>query len=260
MMNKRTALIGGSSAGIGKAIATGLLEKGLNVIITGRSSKLESTKLELQAKYPSSSVHAFATDYSSADDIQQLIASLEASGLLPDVLVLNSGGPRPGTFEDISIDDWDAAFQQQFRSSIMLMKAFLPAMKKKQWGRIINISSSIAIEPTPGMILSASYRAMLVNALKSTSLLVAKDGITINTLCPGAVMTDRLTSLFQQQADNAGKSLEEIIKNVAATIPAQRIASPEDFAHMAVFLAGEEANYVTGTVIPVDGGLVKKSF
>ncbi|MCW3102563.1 MAG: hypothetical protein JWO09_1003 [Bacteroidetes bacterium] len=260
MMNKRIALIGGSSAGIGRAIANGLLEKGLNVIITGRSARLESTKLELQAKFPSSSVYAFATDYSSSEDISRLIASIEAAGLFPDVLVLNSGGPRPGTFDDISIEDWDAAFQQQFKSSIMLMKAFLPGMKKKQWGRIINISSSIAIEPTPGMILSASYRAMLVNALKSTSLLVAKDGITINTLCPGAVMTDRLTSLFQQQADTAGKSLEEIIKNVAATIPAQRIASPEDFAHMAVFLAAEEANYITGTVIPVDGGLVKKSF
>jgi 3-oxoacyl-[acyl-carrier protein] reductase len=110
------------------------------------------------------------------------------------------------------------------------------------------------------MILSASYRAMLINALKSTALQIAKDGITINTLCPGAVMTDRLISLFQAQAHTLDKSLEEIIKNVESTIPIQRIASPKDFAHLAIFLAGEEANYITGTVIPIDGGLVKKSF
>lgn len=259
-MSKRTALIGGSSAGIGKAIATGLLEKGLDVILIGRGSRLDQSKTELQEKFSSARVYAIPADYSSAQDVENLIGSVKKLGILPDVLVLNTGGPKPGTFEDVSLDDWDSNYQQQFKSSVMLMKAFIPEMKKKQWGRIINISSTIAIEPTPGMILSASYRAMLINALKSISLQVAKDGITINTLCPGAVMTDRLTGLFQQQADTAGKSLSEIIKNVAATLPIQRIASPADFAHMAVFLASEEANYITGTVIPIDGGLVKKSF
>lgn len=259
-MNKRTALIGGSSAGIGRAIAQGLLEKGFNVILIGRSSRLDQTKLELQSKFPGSIVNSFNADYSSVKDLQELISSIEKKDLFPDVLVLNSGGPKPGTFDDVSSEDWDAAFQQQFKSSVMLMKAFLPKMRQKQWGRIINISSTIAIEPTAGMILSASYRAMLINFLKSTSLLVAKDGITINTLCPGAVMTDRLTGLFQKQATDSGKSLDDIIKNVAATIPNQRIASPEDFAHMATFLATNEANYITGTVIPIDGGLVKKSF
>jgi 3-oxoacyl-[acyl-carrier protein] reductase len=257
-MTKRTALIGGSSAGI--AIAIGLLEKGMDVIIIGRGARLQQTQSELKSKFSSSEIYAFTTDYASEENINSLISSIEKLGVSPDILVLNTGGPKPGTFNDITLEDWNNSFQQQFKSSIMLMKALLPSMQKKQWGRIINISSTIAIEPTQGMLLSASFRAMLINALKSTSLLVAKDGITINTLCPGAVMTDRLTDLFQQQANNNGKSLDEIIKNVAATIPIQRIASPSDFAHMAVFLASEEANYITGTVIPIDGGLVKKSF
>lgn len=259
-MNKRTALIGGSSAGIGKGIAFGFLEKGMDVIIVGRGARLKDTQLELQSSFPDSKIHAIVTDYSSEDSVEGLIQSVEKLSIQPDVLVLNTGGPKPGTFKDVSLDEWDGAYQQQFRSSVMLMKAFLPAMIKKQWGRIINISSTIAIEPTVSMILSASYRAMLINALKSTSLQVAKDGITINTLCPGAVMTDRLTGLFQKQADDSNKSLDEVIKNVQSTIPIQRIASPKDFSHLAVFLAGEDANYITGTVIPVDGGLVKKSF
>jgi 3-oxoacyl-[acyl-carrier protein] reductase len=259
-MEKKIALIGGSSAGIGKAIATGLLEKGMEVIIVGRGARLNDTKLELQARFPSGKIHAIAADYASADSVNNLIKSVEKLSLRPDVLVLNTGGPKPGSFENVSLEDWDASYQQQFKSSVMLMKAFLPGMIRNQWGRIINISSTIAIEPTVSMILSASYRAMLINMLKSTSLQVAKDGITINTLCPGAVMTDRLTSLFQQQADSSGKTLEEIIKNAEMTIPVQRIASPGDFAQLAVFLSGQEANYITGTVIPVDGGLVKKSF
>jgi 3-oxoacyl-[acyl-carrier protein] reductase len=259
-MEKKTALIGGSSAGIGKAIAIGLLEKGMDVIIIGRSSRLNDTKLELQAQFPKAKIHAIIADYSSADSINSLIKSVKELGVDPHILVLNTGGPKPGSFEDVSLEEWDSAYQQQFKSSVMLMKAFLPSMIKKQWGRIINISSTIAIEPTVSMILSASYRAMLINALKSTALQIAKDGITINTLCPGAVMTDRLTSLFQKQADSLQKPLEEIIRNVETTIPIQRIASPKDFSHLAVFLAGEEANYITGTVIPVDGGLVKKSF
>ena len=259
-MNKKTALIGGSSAGIGKAIALGFLEKGIDVIITGRSSRINDTKLELQKQFPSASVHAITSDYSSADSIHNLILSIGNLSPSPDILVLNSGGPNPGTFEDISIEEWDINYQQQFKSSMMLLKAFVPAMQKKKWGRIINISSTIAIEPTPGMILSASFRAMLINALKATALHIAKDGITINTLCPGAVMTDRLISLFQKQADSTGKTLEEVINNVASTIPIQRIASPKDFSHLAVFLSSDESNYITGTVIPIDGGLVKKSF
>jgi 3-oxoacyl-[acyl-carrier protein] reductase len=259
-MDKRTALIGGSSAGIGKAIAHGLLKKGADVIITGRSARINDTKLEFRKEFPSAAIHAIPTDYSSAESINALISSVKALSLNPDILVLNSGGPNPGTFEDINLEDWDTNYQQQFKSSMMLLKAFVPGMQKKNWGRVINISSTIAVEPTAGMILSASFRAMLINALKSTSLQIAKNGITINTLCPGAVMTDRLISLFQKQADSTGKTLEEVISNVGTTIPIQRIASPEDFSHLAVFLASEEANYITGTVIPVDGGLVKKSF
>lgn len=259
-MAKKTALVGGSTAGIGKAIAQGFLEKGIDVILTGRTARLQETQAEFKKQFPGAGVHAIASDYSSATSVNELIEAVKKLSIQPSILVLNSGGPTPGTFEDVSIEDWDSHYQQQFKSSMMLMKAFIPDMKKNKWGRIISVSSTVAIEPTPGMILSASFRAMLINALKSTSIQLAKDGITINTICPGAVMTDRLTDLLQKQADNSGKKLEEVIANVGAGIPIQRIASPQDFSHLAVFLASNESNYITGTVIPIDGGLVKKSF
>lgn len=259
-MKKKTALVGGSSAGIGKAIAISFLEKGMDVIVIGRSSRLNDTKVELQKQFPSATIHAIVTDYSSADSVNNLIKSIEKLSIDPDILVLNTGGPKAGTFEDISLDDWDNAYQQQFKSSLMLLKAFIPGMQKKKWGRIINISSSVAIEPTVSMILSASYRAMLINALKATSIQVAMHGITINTLCPGNIMTERLISLFQQKANSTNKSLEEIIKNAEANIPMQRIGDAKEFAQLASFLAGEESSYITGNVIPIDGGLVKKSF
>jgi 3-oxoacyl-[acyl-carrier protein] reductase len=130
-MDNKIALIGGSSAGIGKAIAIGFLQKGMEVIIIGRGSRLNDTKLELQTKFPQGKIHAIITDYSSSDSVNDLISSIEKISLKPDVLVLNTGGPKSGSFEDISLEDWNIAYQQQFNSSIMLMKAFIPDMVEK---------------------------------------------------------------------------------------------------------------------------------
>jgi 3-oxoacyl-[acyl-carrier protein] reductase len=258
---KKLALVGGSSAGIGKAIAEGLLKKGCDVILTARDGdRLRACEAELRARWPDRKVFAFESDYASAPSVAKLIASVESGPGAPDILVLNSGGPKPGDFDVISLEDWDGAYQQQFKSSMTLLKAFMPAMRKKGWGRVVSVSSTVVVEPGAGMILSAGWRALLINALKSTSLTAAKDGVTVNTVCPGAVLTDRLTSLFKQQAKDASKSEADIVRTVSAGIPAGRIASPEEFAHTAVFLASEEASYVTGTVISVDGGLVRKGF
>ena len=256
----KLALVGGSSAGIGKAVAEGLLKSGMDVILTARDrERLGMTEAALKNKYTGRKVYAFASDYSSSKSVEDLILSINNGPGAPDVLVLNTGGPKAGTFDDISVEDWESAFQQQFKSSLMLLKAFLPGMRKKKWGRVINVSSTIAVEPTVGMILSAGYRAMLINAIKCAAHLAGKDGITMNTVCPGAVLTDRLLSLFKDQAKSSGKTEKEILEIAAKTIPLQRIASPEEFAHMTLFLASEDASFISGTVIPVDGGMVRKS-
>ena len=256
---RRLAFVGGSSAGIGKAIAEGLLRRGTDVILTARGAqRLAASRAELKRRFPKRKVAAVACDSSDAESVNNLVRALLPDSS-PDILVLNTGGPKAGTFDDIAPEDWDGAYQQQFKSSLVLMKAFLPAMRRRKWGRIISVSSTVALEPSVGMVLSASYRAMLINALKSTSLLVAKDGITLNTICPAAVLTDRMLSLLRESGKGSKKTEKELIAAAAAGLPIQRIASPAEFAQAAVFLAGDEASYITGTVLAVDGGATRKS-
>lgn len=256
---RRLALVGGSSAGIGKAVAEGLLARGVDVILTASGApRLAAARAELQKRFPKRKVSAVVCDFSDTAAVKGLIAKA-LSGPSPDILVLNTGGPKAGTFDDIAPEDWDGAYQQQFKTSLTLLKAFLPGMRRRKWGRVISVSSTVALEPSAGMILSAAYRAMLINALKSTSILVARDGVTINTVCPAAVLTDRMMSLLRKSSEGSKKTEKEIIAGAAAGLPIQRIASPAEFAQAAVFLAGEEASYITGTVLAVDGGATRKS-
>lgn len=257
-MNK-LALVGGSSAGIGAAIAEGLLGAGMDVVLTARGQeRLEAMRLRLQNAYPSSKVYAFASDSASAASVEKLIASVRALKRAVDVLVLNTGGPKPASFSELTAEDWDAAYQQLFRGNFLLVQAFVPEMASRGWGRVVSVSSTIMIEPTEKMVLSCGVRALLANALKALSLEVARKGVTVNTVCPGAVLTERLVSLIQKQSPD--KTAEQAAQETARTLPSGRIASPAEFSDVCVFLASEKAGYVNGTTIAVDGGLTRKSW
>lgn len=259
-MEKKFALIGGSSAGMGKAIADGLLAKGMDVILTARGEeRLEKTRGELQKKYPSEKILAFSSDFSSRESVEKFIKTVIQKAGYPDVLILNTGGPKPGPVLSLSVEDWDDAYQQQFGSFLMLVKTFVPEMQKKKWGRILNVNSLITLEPSPALSLSAGYRAMVINMLKSLSIETAKDNITVNVVCPGKILTERLVTLHRMKAGDMNKPLEDVVKELSADIPAGRVGTPEEFASLVCFLAGDEARYITGTVIPVDGSLRKGS-
>lgn len=256
---RKLAWVGGSSAGIGAAIAEGLLGAGMDVALTARGEKrLEETRKRLQAAYPSAQVHAFVSDSASSAGVDALVASIRGLKRPVDVLVLNTGGPKPASFTELSAKDWDEAYQQLFRSHQAMLQAFVPGMAERGWGRVINVSSTIMIEPTEKMALSCGVRALLANALKALSIEVARKGVTVNTVCPGAVLTERLVSLIRK--NSPGKSAEEAAADTARTLPIGRIASPAEFAELCVFLAGEKAGYINGTTIPIDGGLTKKSW
>ena len=258
-MAARLALVGGSSSGIGKAIAAGLLGDGVRVVLTARmGERLDRTCAELSATFGANLVTSIGADFALRDSIQQLIQEVQTKVGAPDILVLNGGGPRAGIFADLKLADWDVAYDQQLRSHLALLQAFLPRMRERNWGRVINVSSTQVIEPGEGMVLSAAWRAALVNTLKALARSEAPFGITLNTVCPGAVSTDRLLSLLAGKKENQGKSNEELLKIAAGNIPIGRVASSEEFANVAVFLASQAAAYVTGTVIPVDGGLVRR--
>ncbi len=258
-MAARLALVGGSSSGIGKAIAAGLLTSGHRVVLTARSGeKLERTHAELRAKFGAEFVKSIGADFGQRESVEHLIKEVQSTVGAPDILVLNTGGPRAGVFADLSLADWDAGYDQQLRSHLALLQAFLPSMRERGWGRVVSVSSTQVIEPGEGMVLSAAWRAALVNTLKALARSEAPFGITLNTICPAAVLTDRLRSLLVGKKENHGKSEEDVLKAAAGTIPIGRIASAEEFANVAVFLASPAASYVNGTVIPVDGGQVRR--
>jgi 3-oxoacyl-[acyl-carrier protein] reductase len=174
-----------------------------------------------------------------------------------DILVANAGGPPLGAFDQMSDEDWQAAFELTLLSTIRLIREVLPHMRKRRWGRIINIQSSSVKQPIDGLILSNGIRPGVVGLSKTLATELGKDNILINTVCPGRILTDRLQSGLRRRAQQAGKSLEEYLPTSAAEIPLARIGSPEEFANMVVFLASERASYVTGATIQVDGGLIR---
>lgn len=238
-INGRRALVMGASRGLGKAIAQALIAEAAVVAICARDSRrLEKTADELGA-------HAFATDLSkpgaSAALVSQVISRL---GQL-DVLVVNTGGPPPSNFADIDDEGWRSGFEALLMSCIGGIRASLPGMRARQWGRIIVVTSVAAREPIANLVLSSGLRAGLHGLVNALSKEVARDGITVNALMPGYTLTERLTDV----GTNLGQ--------VAQQIPAGRIGRPEEFAAAAAFISSERAGYITGQAIACDGGLLR---
>jgi 3-oxoacyl-[acyl-carrier protein] reductase len=256
----KTAIVCGASTGMGKASALGLAQQGVHVLLVSRSQeKLDAAKAEIEGA-ADTNVITLAGDVSAAATAQQAVEmALGAWGHI-DILVNNTGGPPPGSFLEKSDSDWDAALDLNLKSAIRFSTAAAPHMIKQSWGRIINITSTLAKEPTSPMVLSATSRAAVSAYSKSISSELAPHGVTVNTLCPGGVLTDRLHSLLESAAESQSKSYQEVLENSQALIPIGRFADPEEFADALVFFASERARYLTGVTLMVDGGLTKGVF
>ena len=256
----RCALITGASKGIGKAIALGLAAEGVNVCIVSRDEeKLERTAREIQEK---TAVKVFwkAGDVSKSNQLKFIFDhALEHLGKI-DILLNNAGGPKAGGLLNLTESDWDSAIDQNLRSAIRLTSLALPGMIERNWGRVITITSTVAKEPSPTMILSATTRAGVTAFTKALSGDVAPHNITVNTVCPGGVLTDRLHQLLEARAKSEGIPFEKLLQENQKIIPSARYASPEEIADYVVFLSSERGRYITGTALCVDGGLSKGLF
>ena len=177
-----------------------------------------------------------------------------------DILINNAGGPPFGFFEDFESPDWQNALELNLLSGIHLAKKVVPLMKKRSWGRIVNITSIAVKQPIDGLILSNTSRAGLIGFSKTLSNELAKDNILVNNICPGRIYTDRIKALAEKRAAQSGIGYEEAIEEMEKDIPLQRIGTPEELAALACFLASEKASYMTGTTIQVDGGLLRGLF
>ena len=259
-IKRKVALVAASSKGIGKAIAVGLADEGVNLSIFSRSEdEIERTASEIRARFDVD-VLASAADVTNKEQIDLVIENTVRTHGGIDILINNAGGPPFGFFEDFESPDWQNALELNLLSGIYLAEKTVPLMKKRNWGRIVNITSIAVKQPIDGLILSNTSRAGLIGFSKTLSNELAKHNILINNICPGRIYTDRIKALAEKRAAQAGIEYEKAIEEMEKDIPLKRIGTPEELAALACFLASEKASYMTGTTIQVDGGLLRGLF
>ena len=240
----KTALVTGASKGIGRGIAQALLEEGARVGISSRSrSRVMATAAEIRAT-------PYQHDNGDLDRVPSLLKRVEEDLGPLDILVANTGGP-PGGPDPLGFtrEQWQDAHRELVLAPLALIERVLPGMRERGFGRILSVSSSAAREPIPPLMLSSSHRPGLLGALKTIAWEVARDGVTVNTILPGRIATDRI-------AENFGsiEAAEEVARD---QIPAGRLGHVDELAALAAVLCSEQASYVTGTAMPVDGGLAR---
>lgn len=252
----KKALVLGASRGLGAAIARSLAIEGATVYAAARTTgRIAEWVATLPAPVQSSvmPVHLDLTNFDTVVELSRLMN--EAGGV--DILVNNSGGPAPSSAEESKRLDWIAQFEAMAANIIHLTQALLPAMKARGWGRIVTIASSGVEQPIANLAISNGVRAALVGWSKTLAGEVASHGVTANVVLPGRIGTERVASLDANAAQRTGAPVEEVARRSAANIPIGRYGRTEEFADVVTFLASERASYVTGTLVRVDGGMVR---
>jgi len=256
----KAVIVAAASKGIGRACARGLAAEGARVAICARSADELSRTAEAIHAETGAEVLALPTDVRKPDEIRALVArTVEAFGGV-DVLVANAGGPPAGHFGQFTDADFQAAFELNLLSTVRLIREVLPHMRRAGWGRIINIQSTSIKQPIEGLLLSNAIRPGVAGLVRSLVDEISRQGITINTVCPGRILTDRLRYGLDTRAKLAHVPYEEFVRQETESIPVGRFGQPEDVANVVVFLASERASYVTGASIQVDGGTVRGLF
>jgi 3-oxoacyl-[acyl-carrier protein] reductase len=240
------AIVCGASSGIGRAIAEALAAEGTSVTLVARDpSRLEAAVAAIPG--------ALAVPGDVRDDDaprRAVAATVEARGRL-DILVNNAGGPPPGTFESTPAEAWPEAFELSLHSAVKMTREALPHLKASGRGRIVNVASWSVREPIPHLMLSNAIRPGVVGWAKTLAHELGPDGITVNTIAPGKIDTPRVQEIWQHQPDP-----REARQRDMDAVPARRLGRPQEIGAMAAFLCSTQAAYVSGTVIPVDGGLL----
>ncbi|MBU1100951.1 MAG: SDR family oxidoreductase [Bacteroidetes bacterium] len=253
----KTALVVASSSGIGRSTAELLIKEGCKVALC--SSNVENLKEATKEIKRAYGIEPYWSkcDINIPSDIENTIKEVESNLGEIDVLVNNCGGPNPGTFEELDESNWEQGYSQVLMSSVRFSRLVLPGMERKNWGRIINITSISVREPIINLMLSNAFRSGVTGFAKSLSNEVGKFNITVNNVAPGYTLTHRLYELAVERAKSSGDSHEHMLAEMAGNVPLKRLARPDEVASVIAFLASDQAGYITGQTITVDGGLSK---
>ncbi len=254
-LRERVAIVSGSSRGMGRDTALALAREGASVTICARD-EADLRKAEMDIARASSQHHVLAVpaDLSRNEDIKRVVRSTFNRFGRIGILVNNAGGPPVGKPSEVDDQDLEETMERNFLSVVRMSREVVPYMIQQQWGRIINRLSIFVKQPQEDMVLSTSSRMAVVGYSKMLALELASFNITVNNVITGSVLTDRLASLHEAQAQEQGRTSTEVLKEATSTVPMGRLGKPEEIGDLIAFLASERASYITGVSIPVDGG------
>ncbi|MFT6934427.1 MAG: 3-oxoacyl-[acyl-carrier protein] reductase [Maribacter sp.] len=252
----KKALVGGASGGIGKAIAIQLAESGASVTLMARNEEKLKTTVQSLSTTERQSHQYLVVDFSDYKGYKKIISAYFESNSV-DILVNNTQGPAAGNTLEKQVNDYQVAFDLLFKTVVFTTELALRHMIQNRWGRIINVASVSVKEPLSYLALSNSIRASLVTWAKSLATDVGDKQITVNSILTGYFDTERIAQLNAKKADQLGVSEDDVLADMQSKVPVKRIGDPEEYGYLVAFLASDKAAYITGTQIPIDGGLLK---
>jgi len=257
----KTALVGGASRGLGFAVSRRLAEEGAHLVLVARDeTALLDARRRLLELGGEQQIVVVPADLSVKEDVDRMLSFVRRECGVVDILVHNTGGPPPGVFLDHDDEAWDAAYAGLLLSVVRVVRGLLPGMIEHGWGRLILNTSFTVREPADRLILSNVFRTGVVALAKTLAREVASDGITVNCVCPGSFDTQRLRSIFDEQAAASNRSRDDISNEWRKRIPLGRFLRPEELGDLVAFLASDLAGGITGGTFPIEGGMLHGLF
>lgn len=252
-----TALITGGSKGIGKATGHALAKAGVTVGLSARDPEaLEAAAQEIRDA-TGGRVEIIPADLSTAEGVAEAVRVANEKLDHVDILVNVAGAAPPGTVEELTDEQWDVAIDLKFRGYVRLMRALLPGMKERGFGRVINVAGNAGKQPGGWLVSSGTVNAAIMALTRAVGSSIAASGVTVNAVCPGPTATDRWDGMQKVYAETFNKTPEQAAEELVSGIPAGRVATSEEIAHSIAFFASEEARHITGESLMVDGGQVR---
>ncbi len=256
-LTSKNALVGASSQGIGLAISTQLAQCGASVTLMARDEEtLKRLVVGLPLTHANQQHNYLKVDFSDFNSFNETITKFFETHSI-DILVNNTNGPAAGKTVDLGVEAYQTAFDLLFKTICQTTLLALPHMRNQKYGRIINVSSISVKEPVANLVLSNSIRSATAAWAKTLASEVAADNITVNNVMTGYFYTERLKHLIENEANQTGKTTSEIKDHRESLVPMKRFGKPEEYGNLVAFLASEYASYITGTNIPIDGGMSK---
>jgi 3-oxoacyl-[acyl-carrier protein] reductase len=257
-LKSKLSLVTAASNGIGLGIAKVLAAEGSRVVISSRNKEaLDKASKQISSETGNSDVFSVVCDLSDRQHVERMVDEVSNHYGSVDILAYNSGPPKPGTFAELSLGDWDYAVNLLLMSAVLLTKRVVPRMVERRWGRLIYITSLTLKNPLSNLVLSNTVRLSVAGLSKSLALELGGKGITSNGILQGHILTDRVNQLLSDRSMRTGKSVEELKVDQLKEVPAGRFGKAEEIGYLVAFLASDKAAYINGAMINIDGGLIK---